>query len=286
MIIGFACPVCLHQVPLDHYETSNCGLAIHPDYAAAVLHSNDDYYGRDLTTVTAGLGCPRSRAIEYDTDVFVNPLDYNAIITGSAWDTLMEKHGLPGSTKMRVEGDIAGIHLSGEIDRVRRLNDMLIIDDHKNSNNNAQRFLKKEVEAGTAVKMEYRIQTSIYAELYEQTFDVRPTHGMIWNHYAGASSNYNKVLIPLLYETIPLSECLSHKPYGGEFTVLELYKQAEAYHKKGTSAEMREGSTSTSKMLPADLPLAGASMNFGQQTMCDYCQVKKACMTLAGGAPF
>lgn len=273
MIVGFNCPICLHTVPLDHYETSNCGLAIHPDYAQAVLHSNDDYYGKNLVTVTAGLGCPRSRAIEYDTDVFVNPLDYNALIAGKAWDAAMEKHSDPVQTKVRVEGTIADIHLSGEIDRVRRLNGMLIIDDHKNSNNNAQRFLKTEIEKGTAVKPEYRIQTSIYAELYEQTFSERPTHGMIWNHYAGAESSYNKVFIPLLYETLPLDQCLAHKPYGGEFTVLELYRQAQQYHGEGN-------------MMPADLPLAGASMNFGKQTLCDYCQVQKACMTLAGGAPF
>lgn len=272
-IIGFDCPNCNKRVGLEHYNETVCGLAIPPDYVAAVVHSNDDYYGVGKTTVTSGLGCPRSRALEYDTDVTVNPLDYNAVVAGKAWDVAMEKYAPGELTKVHVTGQVAGITLEGEIDRVLRLDDVLYICDNKNSNNNAQRFLKAEIGKGIAVKPEYRIQTSIYAELYEQTYGERPAKGVIWNHYAGAQSSSNTVFIPLVYDTLPLEQCLNHKPYGGEFTVLELYNQADAYHR-------------ASGMVPVDLPLAGKSMSFGTNTLCDYCQVQKACMTLAGGAPF
>lgn len=272
-IIGFSCSICKRDVPLDHYDTSVCGLQIPPDYATAVLHSNDEYYGKGKVTVTAGLGCPRSRALEYDTDVVVDPLAYNAVVAGKAWDKAVEQYAPPELSKVRVSGEIAGIHVDGEIDRVLRLKGVLYICDNKNSNNNAQRFLKKEIDEGKAVKPEYRVQTSLYAELYDQTFGERPTRGVIWNHYAGAQSSYNSVFIPLVYDTIPLAECLAHHPYGGQYSVLELLQQAQQYHGEGN-------------MLPADLPLAGTSMNFGTNTLCTYCQVDKACMTLAQSAPF
>jgi hypothetical protein len=288
-IIGWDCPICKHQVPLDHYDTTGCGLAIHPDYAMAVLHSNDDYYGKDLLTVTAGLGCPRSRAIEYDTPVYVNPTDYNALLIGKAWDNHLEKYAPPLQTKIRLDGTIEGLSISGEIDRVRKVGEFLTIEDHKHSGNFQQKWVKKErdeaaKEGKSPVKMEYRIQTAIYAELFAQQFGERPTRGIIWNHYSGAAQyGPEGVLLPIAYDLPDLATCLAHKPYGGEFTVLELYRQAAGYHAAPAKVSINGGVDVAAAFA---LPLAGASMSFGAKTMCDYCQVQKACMAAATGAPF
>jgi hypothetical protein len=269
-IIGWDCPICKHQVPLDHYETTECGLAIHPDYAAAVLHSDDDYYGTGMLTVTGGLGCPRSRALENDTDVYVNPTDYNAMVLGTAWDGAMQRYAPPLQAKVRLEG---------VIDRVRRIGDHLVIEDWKHSNNFQQKWAKKEMEEAKKegkppVKMEYRIQTAIYAELFAQQFGERPTRGIIWNHYSGAAQyGPASVLLPLAYDLPSLAECLAHKPYGGDYTVLEIYKQAAGY-------------IATDVKAPFELPLVGKTMSFGSKSYCDYCQVQKACMAADSGAPF
>lgn len=268
-IIGWSCPECKQRVPLDHYAVTTCGLTIHPDYADAILKEHaEPHHSEGIVTVTMGLTCPRSRALESsDTDLYVNPLDYNALLIGQAWDKFIT------GEKMILIGWIAGIPMAGEVDRVRRLGSDLLIEDWKHSNNNAQRFLKKEVDEGKAVKMEYRIQTSVYAELYQQMHGERPNKGMMWNHYSGAVSGLNKVLWPLIYETIPLDEALAFKPYGGSYTVLELYQQA---------AGLYDGSPITWDQLP----LVGKTMAFGSKEFCDYCQVRDACFEQAFGAPF
>lgn len=272
-IIGFNCPVCKRPVALDHYAVTDCGLKIPADYATAILHDQDDRYVTDEVTVTAGLGCPRSRAIERDIEVLVDPLSYNALLIGRAWDQLMEKHAPEGTAKIELEGIIEGIHIFGEIDRVAVYGDKVLIIDHKHSNNFAQKFAKKE-----GVKLEHKVQTSLYAELYAQQFPgkPRPTHGLIFNHYSGATA---EPLTPFIYDLMTVAECLAHKPYGGDFTVLELYQQAERYFawKKGTGALRCD---------VFELPLAGVSMKFGAKSMCDYCAVRAPCMEAAGGAPF
>lgn len=298
-IIGWQCPVCNHPAPLDHYATTKCGLEIHPDYAQAIIDDRaTPHHTVDMVTVTMGVGCPRSRALENsDEPLLVNPLDYNALLIGQAWDEFVLRRD-----KLVLKGEIAGIPVAGEVDSIRRLGNDLLIEDFKHSNNNQQRFLKKEVEEGRAIKVEYKVQTSIYAELYyqmeqarfaaaqkkygtksntvfteEQLAEMRPAErpnkGMVWNHYSGAQSSYNRVLWPLIYDTIPLDEALAVKPYGGEFTVLELYRQAAGLY----------GDTPVKW---SDLPLAGKSMMFGKQSMCDYCQVRAKCFEEAQGAPF
>lgn len=268
MIVGFNCPVCKRPVSLDHFEVTECGLQVPADYATAVLHDQDDRYITDEVTVTAGLGCPRSRAIERDSEVLVDPLSYNALLIGRAWDQLLEKHAPDGTAKIELEGTIEGIHIFGEIDRVWECGDKFIIIDHKHSNNFAQKFAKKE-----GVKPEHRIQTSIYAELYFQKFGRRPTHGLIFSHYSGATA---EPITPFVYEVQPLADCLAWKPYGGDYTVLELYKQAEKYY-----ADKRAGATA-----PFSLPLVGATMKFGTKSMCDYCSVFAACTEANTGSPF
>lgn len=295
-IVGWQCPICNRAVPLDHYETSDCGLAIHPDYAAAIIRDRETpHHTTDMVTVTMGLGCPRSRALENsDEDLLANPLDYNALLIGQAWDTFIT------GEKLVLRGVVEGIQMAGEVDRVWRHGPDLYIVDWKHSNNNQQLFMKKEEERGTVIKTEYRVQTSIYAELYYQMemerFEAgllkrgykkatkesleecappeRPNRGMVINHYSGAQSSRNRVLWPLVYDTIPLEEALDFRPYDGDYTVLDLYQQAAGLYADQPVAW-------------SDLPLAGKTMQFGKtNTMCDYCQVRVKCYETAQGAPF
>src|SRR5688500_2802717 len=115
-IIGWNCPHCHKQVPLDHYATTKCGLLIHPAYAAAILADEETDPHGDRVTVTSGLACPRGRAIEVAAEVFVNPLDYNALLLGRAWDAIVA-----GNEKIKLKGEIAGIAIEGELDNIRRL---------------------------------------------------------------------------------------------------------------------------------------------------------------------
>lgn len=262
-IIGFACPHCKSNVGLEHYNETACGAKLHPDYAAAVVHSDDDYYGHDQVSVTSGLGCPRSRAIERNCDVYVNPLAYNALLIGTAWDRAVGAYAPKGTSKIELVGTIEGITIHGEIDRVRTLEGHLTIEDWKHSNN----FQEKHVK-GQGVRKENQIQTSIYAELYAQQFGERPTRGAIWYHFSGAGK---EPLVPFIYELLSLEECLQHKPYGGDYTVLDLYRQADSYY---------------AGLKPFDLPLVGETMSFGTKSYCDYCQVRDACFEAARGAPF
>lgn len=284
-ITAWKCPGCHREVPLDHYETTKCGATVcHPDYARAILRDNEDRYVKDQVTVTVGLGCPRSRAIENDLPVAVNPLEFNALLIGRAWDQLLENHSPAGTSKVVVKGTIAGVEIWGEIDRVRELTNgeqtYLAIEDHKHGNNFQQRFAKKDVESGKpVVKPEQAIQTSIYAELYAQQEGVRPTHGVIWQHYSGAPGPSNAVLTPHIYLLWSVADCLAHKPYNGEYTVEQLYKMADRYEKwkRGGAAIRVEA---------LDLPLVGKTMSFGTKEFCDYCEVRDTCFTADRGAPF
>lgn len=273
-ITNWWCPICNSKVALDHYVTTACGLKIHPDYAQAILNDRaEPHHTEGMVTVTAGLSCPRSRALEVsDENLTVNPLDYNALLIGQAWDKFIT------GNKMVLQGELTlpngqVLQIAGEIDNVRRWSDELLVEDWKHSNNNQQRFIKKEIAEGVAVKMEYRIQTSIYAELYRQQHGEQPTKGLVWNHYSGAQSGYNDPLIPLMYDFIPLETALNYYPYGGDYTVAELYAQAAQLH-------------NTTPIKWSNLPLAGETMMFGKQSMCSYCQVRDACFTQAKNAPF
>jgi hypothetical protein len=269
-IVGWYCKKCRSNVPLDHFATTTCGLVVHPDYVAAVLNSDTDYYGAGLVTVTGGLGCARARAIERDKDVYVNPLDYNPLILGTAWDLMMRAYAPAEAVKIRVTGVVEGITIEGEIDRVRWIGNDLYIEDHKHSNNFRYQYVVKE-----GPRVEYVIQTSVYAELYHQTYGVRPTKGAIWYSFSGAGDDVNKPpLVPKAYSLISLSDCLDHHPYDGDYTVRELYRQAADYYQSSVKVDAFE------------LPLAGETMKFGSKSYCDYCEVREVCFTQAKGAPF
>jgi hypothetical protein len=259
-IIGWKCPHCNSQVALNHYEVSECGLLIHPAYAAAILRDEETDPHGDRTTVTSGLSCPRGRAIEAAAAVYVNPLEYNALLLGRAWDAIVA-----GDEKIQLKGEIAGITIEGELDNIRRLEVMLILSDWKHSNN----FRAKHIKAEGKPSAEYQIQTSMYAELYFQMHGERPTHGEVVYHFSGAGK---EVLLPFQYPLWPLDDCLAYKPYSGQTTVRELLQQSERFYKGEVGWEQ--------------LPAVGMGMSFGTKSYCDYCQVKDTCMTQLRGAPF
>lgn len=292
MIIGWQCPYCNRQVPLDHYATTDCGLRIHPAYTAAILYDEaTDPHGKAMS-VTDGLGCPRHAAIEQQEGVYVNPLDYNALLTGRGWDLVVGNPALPSphpvgafKTKLALHGTIAGMEITGEADNIRRLGDRLILSDWKNSNNLRAFWIAKE--GGPSA--EYKIQTSVYAELYRQMYGEMPTDGEVVHHFSGAGAAYtggelkskfsSPPLMAFQYPVIPIEECLAFKPYSGQYTVEELYRQAQTIY-----GPVPEDQLAAKRW--EELPLVGQTMSFGSRDYCSYCEVKDVCFSAARGAPF
>lgn len=264
MIIGWNCPHCHKQVELDHYATTKCGLFIHPAYAAAILADEESDPHGDRVTVTSGLACPRGRAIEVAADVYVNPLDYNALLLGRAWDAIVA-----GDEKIKLKGEIAGIPIEGELDNIRRLEvdgqQYLILSDWKHSNNFRAKWIKQEGGPST----EYKVQVSMYAELYRQMHGEMPTHGEVVYHFSGAGKD---VLLPYQYPILPIEECLAHKPYNGQFDVGQLLAQSRAFYAGESKWD--------------ELPPVGMGMSFGTKSYCDYCQVRDTCQIALTGAAF
>lgn len=286
-IAGWACPHCPNKrAPLDHYATTECGLRIHPAYAAAILYDDaTDPHGKEMS-VTDGLGCPRLRAIENQSDeMYVDPLSYNAMLLGHAWDAVVGgpavREAGPGEAaspigtiqaKVQLRGTIAGMAVTGELDNIRRLGDRLILSDWKHSNNFRAKWIKQE----GGPSMEYKIQTSIYAELYRQMYGEMPNLGEVVYHFSGAGKD---VLLPYQYPILPIEQCLAYKPYNGTHTVAELYRMAQTVY--GPVPEHQLGAKNWK-----ELPLVGMTMSFGSKSFCDYCQAKDLCYSAERGAPF
>lgn len=270
-ITAWNCPHCKRDTPLTHFSDTPCGLVVHPDYAEAVLHGNDDYYGLDKVTVTSALGCPRSRAIEEQCEVTVNPLDYNALLIGTAWDLHLAAFAPDGDKKVQVHGVIAGLDVWGEIDRVRKIGGYLTIEDHKHGNNYQYKYV-------TEPKAENVIQLSLYAELYAQVYRQRPTHGSLWYHFSGANKKDMPPLKSFTFLLWALEDCLAFKPFDGDYTVEQLLKQVALYQAGKTDKGVR--------LSALELPLAGETMHFGTKDYCDYCQVREICFRAAKGAAF
>lgn len=266
-IKNWYCQQCKKVVELDHFSATTCGLQLPPDYAAAVLLNSTKE--RSGVHVTDGLSCPRSRAIERDVGVTVDPLNYNAVVLGSAWDKAMESAAPVDMAKIAVSGEVAGVQLTGEIDRLLKwVGAPPVIADWKHSNNFRQKWIISEGKPSD----EYVVQTSLYAELYQQTFGERPVSGVIWHHFSGSPPSLKQPVVALAYDLWDLQRCLDHQPYSGEWTVEELLRQSASYWHESVKA--------------LDLPLAGTSMSFGSKSYCDYCQVREACFENAFGAPF
>src|SRR5512137_1486392 len=93
-IAQWICAACGGRVvPLTHFTDSPCGEKVHPDYAAAILKDRADQYVKGAVRVSHGLGCPRRAAIEEAVDFAVDPLEQNAMLTGTAWHAMVESAG-------------------------------------------------------------------------------------------------------------------------------------------------------------------------------------------------
>lgn len=261
-ITAWNCPECKRTVPLDHYESGGaCSLVVHPDYTAAVLADRLKQADKPWPSVTMGLGCVRAQAIQRDEDVAIDPLEVNAMLTGTAWHALMD--GRTADHEVVVSGQLGGLAVSGQIDRIRRLADgRLVVEDWKHANDFSRKY-------ATTAKPEHVVQVSLYAELYGQTFGEKPTTGIIWQHYTSSPG-----LVPRAVELWPVERCLAHRPYESEWTVGELLRMADEYANECAPPKW------------ADLPLVGQSIKFGTKTACDYCAVRAVCTTAALGAPF
>lgn len=261
-IAHWKCGICHSTADLDHYATTNCGLAIHPDYVAAVLAEQQDNFPDGKVRVSTAASCPRSAAIMATEDVTADPLAFNAMLTGTGWHHLMDKHAAdPALCEIDVAGTIDGIPMAGHIDRLLRYNGQLVICDWKHSNDFARKYLKDNS------KPEHIAQTSLYAELYAQQHGERPTRGVNWYHFTSSPP-----FVPMWYDLWPLATVLDHKPYGCEFTVREILHQAADF----TAGKVRW----------QNLPMVGAGFQFSGKSACDYCAVFEVCQTQATGAPF
>lgn len=266
-IAGWYCNKCRTNVPLGHFESCD---AVHVDFAAAVLADSRRDRGAGIH-VTSVLGCPRKAAMESVADVHVDPLSYNAMLGGTAWHSLMEAAASnPELSEVEVRGAVGGVQLVGKVDR---LHPPTAISDWKTTSEWAEKWLSKPKEEGGGMKPEHLAQLSLYAELVEQSLGWRPAHGIVWYRT-------QKTILHFVEALWPLGQVLEFHPLGGDWSVAELIKQADAYarwHSPGGAALRCEWQ---------DLPMAGESMKYGNKTACDYCAMREPCWTQAKGAPF
>lgn len=266
-ITALRCPNCLLPQPFDHFEGTACGDRIHPDYIAAVLADRvgkADRVGR--IGVSDALSCPRRKVLSETESLVVDVLAFNAPLTGTAWHSLLQTYSAEqAQCEVKVAGMIGGIGLTGHIDRVRIVGDKIILDDHKHTNDYSFGYLRGKAGGPPGeMKPEHECQISLYAELYRQQNDVSPAYGVIWNHATAGGFEPRRV------NFWTLIRCLDFKPFGGDYTVMDLLIQ------------VRDGIAQGWK----SLPLAGESMTFGTRDMCSYCAVRDVCFTEARGAPF
>lgn len=262
-VVAFSCPACGMRSSLDHYTSSACSTVIHPDYATAALHEAWKVERRGSIGVSDLLTCPRKKAIADYSDIAINPLDFNAMMTGTAWHNLLEKHS-SGKVEVAVSGKIEDIDVHGEIDSITGgIDHGITIHDHKHTNDFRRRYL-------TEATAENKVQTSLYAELYEQTFGIRPSRGANWYHFTGSKGSESPLVV-FAYDLWPLADCLAHRPFGSDFTVSDILHQL--------------ASVIADQQWQA-LPLVGESIQFGSKTGCSYCAVYNECHIAAKGAPF
>ena len=263
-IVAWKCPGCNGAtVPLDHYATSPCGLThVHPSFAAAVLHHDRAHYtrGTGVVEVSNGLGCPRQAGIEKG-EIAVNPLEYNAMMGGTAWHEVMEQH-VPADYQIEyvVKGALGMVPIQGKIDYLSRKHSL--IGDWK-----TKTCFKAASIAKDGAEPDNVAQLSLYAALVEQQDGWRPKHGTIWYRFAAAG------LKPVHVTLMSPEAVLAYKPTKNDkYTVMDLLRATDAMYQGVVKWE--------------DLPLVGESMFFGAKTKCEYCTSRDTCWTQAKGAPF
>jgi hypothetical protein len=261
-IIGWICHKCGgREVPLDHFRTTSCGRVIPPAYTDLILRDREGQAARaGEVRVTMALGCPRQAAIEQSEGYYADPLSFNAMLTGTAWDTAINHR------HMKMEGTIDGVTVTGEIDNIGLSSSEpgeVVIEDWKHGSDFSAKYKREG-------KPEHRLQTSLYGEILQQ---VQPqlrgkvNRGRNWYHFSVSGKD---AMFPVEYPLMPLDEILATKI--GEYTVRELLHQADDHFTHGKPWQ--------------ELPQVGATIFFGQKRMCDhYCAVRDVCWR-AAGQPF
>lgn len=253
-------------MPLNHFDQCS---SVHPDFAAAVLADSKRRRVEGIH-VTSVLGCPRRGAIETVANVHVNPLEYNAILGGSAWHQLMEKSSnYPDLCEVDVAGVVNGVKLVGTIDR---LHPPTAISDWKTTSDWSEKWLSKPKDEGGGMKSDHLAQMSLYGELVCQSQGWRPTHGIAWYRM-------QKGILPFAEQLWDLQTVLDYKPVSGDFTVAELLDQLHRY------SEWQQGRGAL-RYEWAEMPLVGETQKYGNKTACDYCAVRETCWQQSRGAPF
>lgn len=291
-ITKWSCPSCRREVELDHFQQTACGKVVHPDYAAAVLADRESQADRTGVRVSMASSCPRKYAIMGSEAIAVNPLDMLSALKGTAWHSLMET-GAEGESwqcpqhdgafairrmaiekccagaatvgaEVEVAGTISGILLTGKIDRVRLVDGQLTGEDWKTGSDFRVAYIKGGKAFGRPVvgegaPVEYKVQLSLYAELYRQQYGRTWDAATIW--WAFSADSWAEPI-----EIMSVDACLDHQPYNCGYTVLELLHQA---------AQFAEGAVKWQ-----DLPLVGKEIKFGKVKVgCDYCSVRDRCWT-------
>lgn len=261
-IIGWYCKKCRNRVPLDHFNRCD---STHPDFASAVL-ADSRKKRADGVHVTSIIGCPRKGAIERCMDIYVDPLSYNSILSGTAWHKLMETASAnPELCEVEVSGVIDGVRLAGTIDR---LHPPTAISDWKVTSEWAEKWLNKPKDEGGGIKAEHLAQLSLYGELAHQSLGWRPLHG---------TANYrtHKAVLSFTERLWDLPTVLAFHPLGGDYPVAELIQQAAWSEDCGVTTDCW-----------AELPLVGETQKYGNKIACDYCAVRETCWQQSKGAPF
>lgn len=261
-IVGWYCNRCRANVPLNHFDECD---AVHPDFASAVFADSQKQRAEGVH-VTSVLGCPRRAAIEQAVDIHVDPLGYNAILSGTAWHKLMEgASSKPELCEVDVAGVINGVRIVGTIDR---LHPPTAISDWKVTSEWAEKWLKEPKDKGGGMKPEHLAQLSLYGELVHQSFGWRPTHGI-------ANYRTHKTMLPFAEKLWDLQTVLEFYPLSGDYSVAELIQQAAWSWDCGVTTECW-----------AELPLVGETQKYGNKSACDYCSVREPCWQQSKGAPF
>lgn len=271
-VTKWICPTHGREVDLDHFNFCS---GTHPDYAAAVLADRAKQAERVGVRVSLASSCPRKYAIMATEDVAIDPLSNLTAMKGTAWHAMLEKSSSPAEeglgNEIAVTGEIAGIPISGRIDRVRYFDGKLTIEDFKTGKDARAVFIRggksygKQI-AGNGAPIEYKIQLSLYCALYEQQFGKKPDAAAIWWWFSAESW-----CEPIKIMTV--EECLLHHPYDSEFTVGDILAQAQLVADGAVRWQV--------------LPLVGKTFKFGPKfTGCDYCEVRDKCWVADSGAPF
>lgn len=268
---GWICSGCGdREVPLDHFDQSECGLTTcEPDYAAAVLRQEREHYaaGSSTVEVTHLTSCPRKVGIQKREAYSVNPCGRSAALTGTAFHREVKPTSAP---KYLLKGVLDGVAVMGEADKLDRERSLVL--DWKHQNDFSRNYIRKE-----GAKREWAHQVSTYGELCAQQEGWRPTRGIIVNHTTAAG--------PLHFRIEPLmgvEELLAFRPLYSPYTSRELLHTTD--------------DVLSDRKAWRDLPLYGQQMVFGDptdaerkskpKTLCSYCDAYSICTEAAKGAPW